>query len=191
MSCEDEQSLAEEGTGVLDPALLPSDVLCCLTAELLRKGQLSFLRDVKQLLSTPGHEQRTLGEPLQWLAEGGGGGGGRKALSCTRNAHQGSVCTQPLHSAVKQPQARLMMSPVVLLTLCSCPRDWLPMPCPCPARALPVPCLQHQPSCTFSTAHNSHLSLPPALPHPAIPHPSTARSLLSRIHYPKSIKKYF
>lgn len=54
MSREEEQSLAEESTGVLDPTCLPSDALCCLTAELLRKGHLSFLKGVKQLLSTPG-----------------------------------------------------------------------------------------------------------------------------------------
>lgn len=175
MSCEDEQSLAEEGTGVLDPACLPSDALCWLTAELLRKGQLFFLKDVKQLLSTPGCGQRTLGKPLKWLAEGGGGGG-RKALSCTCDAHQGSVWTQPLHSAKKQPRARLRMSPVVLLTLCSCPRHWLLTACPCPARALPAaPSLLHllhraqQPlllsTCSSPSTHSSSLHCPlPAKP---------------------------
>lgn len=129
MGCEDEQSLAEEGTGVLDPAYLPSDALCCLTAELLRKRQLSFLRDVKQLLSTPGHGQRTVGKPLQWLAEGARG---RKALSCTCNAHQGSVCTQCHETAPGKADDESSGVAHPLFMSQSLAAHALPMPCPCP-----------------------------------------------------------
>lgn len=171
MSCEDEQSLAEEGTGVLDPACLPSDALCWLTAELLRKGQLFFLKDVKQLLSTPGCGQRTLGKPLKWLAEGGGGG--RKAFSCTCDAHQGSVWTQPLHSAKKtapgetEDESSGVAHPLLMSQTLAA--HSLPVPCPCPACSTKPPAPSPQGTTATSPFHllfPIHPFLIPPLPAP-------------------------
>ena len=148
-----------------------------------------LLENSKTARTTPGCGQGTKGKLPKWLAEGGGGGGGGKALTCTCDAHQGPVRIQPLLRLQEREIApgETYNEPsllAVLLSLCSCPGDQLPMPCLCPACRIRPSAPSPRDTMTISPFRS-------AIPHPPVPHPSTARSLISPTHYPKSIKIYF